>query len=128
MKRQERVKKKLQKIREQRLQQKKYEKETARLQRQIAKVANKEISRSTRLFNPSHLPGNFVRSFNKIAPETVVQYSYMKKTVYAQIKSNNLMLILHESEVKDFSVAKFKNGQMKLIKSLDTADTEVIMV
>jgi hypothetical protein len=127
MKRQKRVKQKLQKIREQRVQQKKYEKETARLQRQTAKISDKEISRSTRLFNPSHSPGNFVRSFNDISQQTVVQYSYMGKTVYAEIKSNNLMLILHESEVKDFSVAKFKNGQMKLTKSLDNADTEVIM-
>ena len=128
MKRQERVKAKLQKIRERRIQEKKYEKETARLQRQVLKVSSKEASRATRLFNPSHSPGNFVRSFNDIGPGTVVQYLYMGKTVYAEIKSASLMLILHESEVKDFSMAKFKNGQMKLVRSLENADTEVIMM
>lgn len=124
LKRKEKVKQKLRKIREKRTQDQKYARETNRLQRQALKLSNK----GKRLFNPEHLPGNFVRVYTDISEGTVVRYNYKDSIRYANILKDNVMLILHPSEVNTFKDCKFKNCQMKLIKSVDSAETEVIMV
>lgn len=127
--RKEKVKQKLRKIREANVQKKKYERETNRLQRQMIKLSNK----STRLFNPPHLPGNFVRAFTELSPGTIVRYVYKDDVIYGEVKGNDIVLILHESELKTFVNAtfvdaKFKNGKIIVKKLVDSADTEVIMV
>jgi len=123
-KRKEKVEQKLKKIREKRIQDQKYARETNRLQRQVIKLSSK----SKRLFNPQHLPGNFVRVFTNIPEGTTVRYEYMNNIRYANILKDNIMLILHPSEVNSFIDCKFKNCQMKLKKSLDSPETEVILV
>lgn len=123
-KRKEKVEQKLKKIREKRIQDQKYARETNRLQRQVAKLSNK----GKRLFNPDHLPGNFVRVFTNIPEGTTVRYEYMNNVRYANILKDNIMLILHPSEVNSFTDCKFKNCQMKLKKLLDSAEMEVILV
>ena len=122
--RKEKVKLKLKKIREKKIQDQKYMRETNRLQRMINKLSNK----SKRLFNPSHLPGNFVRAFTSLAEGTVVRYEYMGSVRYANIMKDNVMLVLHESEVTNFTECKFKNCQIKAKKGVDISNTEVIMV
>jgi hypothetical protein len=118
------VKAKLDKIRKTNQEKARYEKQIFLLKRESEKLSNKQ----NRLFTPDHLPGNFVRVISDIREETVVRYSYHQEIRFARILKNDLMLVLHSSEVSSFIDAKFKNGRMRPSKSLDKSETEVIMV
>lgn len=123
-KRKEKVKQKLKKIREKRVQDKKYAKETYLLQIQAQRLSN----RGSKIVTPPHVPGNILRILTDIPENTVVRYEYKGYINFANIMSPEAMIILDPSVAMSFQDAKFRNSRMRLKKTVDTSETEVIMV
>lgn len=123
-KRKEKVKQKLEKIRAKRIQDQKYAKETYLLQSQTRKLTNK----GSKIITPQHTIGNVLRILTDIPENTVVRYEYRGYINFANIMSSEAMVILDPSVVASYKDAKFRNSRMRFKKTIDTSETEVIMV
>jgi len=115
MNRKETVRKKLFKIRQSRQQDKKIERETARLKMETDRISNKGLT----IRMPARVIGAFVPVMTDLPQDTIVSYVYAKNQEYAKVLNSNTLLLLSELEVKNPLECIFKNGRLRPKKSFD---------